>query len=40
MPMKFQLGVACNALHPVKARIARWLLHFSDCIDHDFLPLT
>ncbi|MET4024193.1 Crp/Fnr family transcriptional regulator [Bradyrhizobium sp. S3.2.12] len=40
MLMKFQLGMACNALHPVKARIARWLLHFSDRIDHDFLPLT
>jgi CRP-like cAMP-binding protein len=40
MLMQFQLGVACNALHPVKARIARWLLHFRDRIDHDVLPLT
>src|ERR1700730_14949937 len=40
MLMQFQLGVACNALHPVKARMARWLLHFRDRIDHDLLPLT
>ena len=40
MLMQFQLGVACNALHPVKARMARWLLHFRDHIDHDILPLT
>ena len=40
MLMQFQLGVACNALHPVKARMARWLLHFRDRIDHDILPLT
>ncbi len=38
--MQFQLGVACNALHPVKARMARWLLHFRDHVDHDVLPLT
>jgi len=40
MLMQFQLGAACNALHPVKARMARWLLHFCDRIDHDVLPLT
>jgi CRP-like cAMP-binding protein len=40
MLMQFQLAVACNALHPVKARMARWLLHFCDHIDHDILPLT
>jgi hypothetical protein len=40
MLMQFQLGVACNALHPVKARMARWLLHFRDRVDHDVLPLT
>jgi CRP-like cAMP-binding protein len=40
MLMQFQLGVACNALHPVKARMARWLLHFRDHVDHDVLPLT
>jgi CRP-like cAMP-binding protein len=40
MLMQFQLGAACNALHPVKARMARWLLQFRDHIDHDVLPLT
>jgi CRP-like cAMP-binding protein len=40
MLMQFQLGAACNALHPVKARMARWLLHFRDRIDHDVLRLT
>jgi CRP-like cAMP-binding protein len=37
---QFQLGAACNALHPVGARMARWLLHLCDRIDHDVLPLT
>jgi len=40
MLIQFQLGAACNALHPVEARMARWLLHLRDCIDHDVLPLT
>ena len=40
MLIQFQLGAACNALHPVKARMARWLLHLRDCVDHDVLPLT
>jgi CRP-like cAMP-binding protein len=40
MLMQFQVGAACNALHPVKARMARWLLHLRDRIDHDVLPLT
>src|SRR4030095_10797983 len=39
MLIQFQLGAACNALHPVEARIARWLLPFSRRIDHDVLPL-
>ncbi|WP_245321182.1 Crp/Fnr family transcriptional regulator [Bradyrhizobium sp. NAS96.2] len=38
--MQFQIGTACNALHPVEARLARWLLHFRDHIDHDMLPIT
>jgi CRP-like cAMP-binding protein len=38
--VQFQHGAACNALHPVEARLARWLLHFRDRIDHDVLPLT
>jgi CRP-like cAMP-binding protein len=40
MLIQFQLGVACNALHPVEARMARWLLELRDRIDHDVLPLT
>jgi CRP-like cAMP-binding protein len=38
--IQLQLGSACNALHPVEARMARWLLQLRDCIDHDILPLT
>ncbi len=38
--MQLQRGSACNALHPVEARMARWLLQFRDRIDHDILPLT
>jgi CRP-like cAMP-binding protein len=38
--IQLQHGAACNALHPVEARLARWLLHFRDCVDHDVLPLT
>jgi CRP-like cAMP-binding protein len=40
MLVQFQLGLACNALHPVEARMARWLLQLRDCVDHDELPLT
>jgi CRP-like cAMP-binding protein len=40
MLIQFQLGAACNALHPVEARIARWLLHLRDRLDNDVLPLT
>ena len=40
MLIQFQLGSACNALHPVEARMARWLLQLRDRIDHDILPLT
>jgi CRP-like cAMP-binding protein len=38
--IQLQHGAACNALHHVEARLARWLLHFRDRIDHDVLPLT
>lgn len=37
---QFQHVAACNALHPVEARMARWLLHIHDRIDGDVLPLT
>lgn len=40
MLVQFQIGSACNALHPVEARMARWLLQFRDRIDQDVLPLT
>jgi DNA-binding GntR family transcriptional regulator len=40
MLVQLQLGGACNALHPVEARMARWLLGFRDRIDTDVLPLT
>jgi CRP-like cAMP-binding protein len=40
MLTQLQFGVACNALHPVKARMARWLLHLRDHVDDDVLPLT
>jgi CRP-like cAMP-binding protein len=40
MLIQLQLGTACNALHPVKARLGRWMLHLCDHIDDDVLPLT
>jgi CRP-like cAMP-binding protein len=38
--MQFQHVSACNALHPVEARMARWLLHIHDRIDANDIPLT
>jgi CRP-like cAMP-binding protein len=38
--VQLQLGTACNALHPVQARMGRWMLHLRDHLDHDVLPLT
>jgi CRP-like cAMP-binding protein len=40
MLTQFQFGAACNALHPVEARLARWLLHLGDRVGHDVLALT
>lgn len=40
MMAQFQHGVACNALHPVEARMARWMLHLRDYVDQDVMPLT
>jgi CRP-like cAMP-binding protein len=37
---QFQHVAACNALHSVEARMARWLLHAHDRVDGDVLPLT
>jgi CRP-like cAMP-binding protein len=33
-------GIACNALHPVENRLARWLLASHDSVAGDVLPLT
>jgi CRP-like cAMP-binding protein len=40
MQVQLQRSGACNALHQVQARMARWLLHIHDRIDDDVLPLT
>jgi CRP-like cAMP-binding protein len=40
MLVQLQRGGACNAVHPVQARMARWLLHICDRTDDDVLPLT
>ncbi len=37
---QFQLVAACNALHSVEERLARWLLHIHDRARTDSLPLT
>ena len=37
---QFQHVAACNALHPVEARLARWLLHIHERIDSTTIPLT
>lgn len=38
--VQFQHIAACNALHSVEARLARWLLQIHDQIGDDTLPLT
>lgn len=38
--VQFQHMAACNALHSVEARLARWLLQIHDQIGQDTLPLT
>ncbi len=35
-----QQTAACNALHAMESRLARWLLQTRDRIDSDALPLT
>jgi CRP-like cAMP-binding protein len=38
--MQVQQSVACNALHMLEARLARWLLQSHDCLDGQPIPLT
>jgi CRP-like cAMP-binding protein len=38
--MQFQHVAACNGLHPVEARMARWLLHLHDRSEGNILSLT
>lgn len=35
-----QITAACNALHPIQARLARWILQTKDRTDGEKLPLT
>jgi CRP-like cAMP-binding protein len=38
--IQFQHVAACNGLHPVEARVARWLLHLHDRTEGNILSLT
>jgi hypothetical protein len=38
--LQLQHVAACNALHRVDSRMARWLLQLHDRVSDDFLPLT
>jgi len=35
-----QVTCACNALHPIQKRLARWILQTRDRVDTDTVPLT
>jgi CRP-like cAMP-binding protein len=37
---QLELAAVCNALHPIPARCARWLLQLADHCDQHTLPLT
>jgi CRP-like cAMP-binding protein len=34
-----QMTAACNALHPIQARLARWILQTRDRVDGNIMPL-
>jgi CRP-like cAMP-binding protein len=38
--VQFTQGVACNRLHTIEQRCARWLLMTHDCVNTDTFPLT
>lgn len=40
MSVNLQQSAACNALHSLEARLARWLLHSRDRFESDELPLS
>jgi CRP-like cAMP-binding protein len=40
MTANLQQSAACNAMHGLESRLARWLLHARDRYDDDRLPLT
>ncbi|GAC1341136.1 MAG: Crp/Fnr family transcriptional regulator [Bradyrhizobium sp.] len=40
MAINLQQSAACNALHKLESRLARWLLHSRDRSDTDRLPLS
>ena len=35
-----QMTAACNALHPIQARLARWILQSRDRVQDNIIPLT
>jgi CRP-like cAMP-binding protein len=40
LAVNLQQSAACNAIHPLEQRLARWLLHSRDRYDSDDLPLA
>ncbi len=40
MLANLQQSAACNAMHDVESRLARWLLHAADRIEGNTLPIT
>lgn len=40
LAVNLQQSAACNAIHPLEQRLARWLLHSRDRFDSEELPLS